>query len=58
MRNKHKLIEELSTPPHLEREMFREMARLKKQVKLIKQILEGKKDENHCDSNNDTSDRV
>ncbi len=59
MRNKHKLIEELTTPVHLEGQLYRDLNRLKKQISMIKQILEGEKDENnHCDDNSDDSSRV
>ena len=50
--------EERPIPSHLVKEMFGEMVKLKKQMKLIQQILEGSDEKDDLHDNNDDVDRV
>ena len=51
--------EDRPTPSHLEKEMYNEMARLRKQMKLIKQALEIKDEKySNTHSNNSNNDRM
>ena len=50
--------EERPIPSHLVKEMFGEMVRLRKQMKLIKQILEGNNEKNDPHDSHDGSNRV
>ena len=50
--------EERPIPSHLVKEMFEEMVRLKKQMKLIQQILEGSDEKDDLHDSNDDVNRV
>ena len=50
--------EERPIPSHLVKEMFEEMVKLRKQMKLIKQILEGNDEENDPHDSHDDSNRM
>ena len=50
--------EDSPIPSHLEKEMFEEMVKLRKQMNSIKQILEGNDEENDPHDSHDDSNRV